>query len=43
MDLTVGPNFFFWPAETVRAFYRVSMPPFLSANRGARLPGSKKP
>lgn len=22
MDLTVGPNFFFWPAETVRAFYR---------------------
>ncbi|MCC6517299.1 MAG: U32 family peptidase [Tabrizicola sp.] len=21
MDLTVGPNFFFWPAETVRAFY----------------------
>ena len=19
MDLTVGPNFFFWPAETVRA------------------------
>ena len=20
MDLTVGPNFFFWPAETVRAF-----------------------
>ena len=22
MDLTVGPNFFFWPAETVRGFYR---------------------
>lgn len=22
MDLTVGPNFFFWPAESVRAFYR---------------------
>lgn len=22
MDLTVGPNFFFWPAEAVRAFYR---------------------
>lgn len=22
MDLTVGPNLFFWPAETVRAFYR---------------------
>lgn len=22
MDLTVGPNFFFWPAETVRSFYR---------------------
>ena len=21
MDLTVGPNFFFWPAETVRDFY----------------------
>ena len=21
MDLTVGPNFFFWPAETVRGFY----------------------
>lgn len=21
MDLTVGPNFFFWPAEAVRAFY----------------------
>ena len=21
MDLTVGPNFFFWPAETVRSFY----------------------
>ena len=21
MDLTVGPNFFFWPADTVRAFY----------------------
>lgn len=22
MDLTVGPNLFFWPAETLRAFYR---------------------
>lgn len=22
MDLTIGPNQFFWPAETVRAFYR---------------------
>lgn len=22
MDLTVGPNFFFWEAETIRAFYR---------------------
>lgn len=22
MDLTIGPNAFFWPAETVRAFYR---------------------
>ena len=21
MDLTVGPNFFFWPVETVRGFY----------------------
>ena len=21
MDLTVGPNFFFWPAEAVRGFY----------------------
>ena len=26
MDLTVGPNFFFWPAETVRAFYRELAP-----------------
>ncbi len=22
MDLTVGPNFFFWDAETIRSFYR---------------------
>ena len=22
MDLTIGPNFFFWQAETLRAFYR---------------------
>lgn len=22
MDLTIGPNQFFWPAETVRGFYR---------------------
>lgn len=22
MDLTVGPNFFFWEAETIRSFYR---------------------
>lgn len=21
MDLTVGPNFFFWPADAVRGFY----------------------
>lgn len=26
MDLTIGPNQFFWPAETVRGFYRQVAP-----------------
>lgn len=32
MDLTIGPNAFFWPAETVRAFYQG-----LAATKAARM------
>ena len=33
MDLTIGPNAFFWPAETVRGFYAA-----LASTTAARVP-----